>query len=294
MIIVKLMGGLGNQMFQYAFGKHLATKNKTELKLDTTFLLDRTPPKNEHFVFRNYDLSIFNINEQFATIEEINKYTKRTSNVFLDKTLNKLLGTKKSYVKDLKLHFLPKHLTISKNVYIEGYWQSEKYFKSISDELRQKDFVFKEPLMEISESLMQQIRSVNAVCVNVRRGDFVTNSFHGTMGSDYYKKAENLLIKKYTDLEIFVFSDEIDWCEENLNFSVPTHFISHKYAGNKFQDYLRLMSACKHFIIPNSSFAWWAVWFSLNPNKMVIAPKQWVNDSKYSVSDLIPNSWIQL
>lgn len=293
MIIVKLMGGLGNQMFQYAFGKYLAIKNNTELKLDTSFLLDRSP-KKEHFVYRDYDLSIFNIDVPFATEEEVISYTKRTSNPFLEKILTKVLGTKKSYTKDMELHFLAKHLNAPKDSYLEGYWQSEKYFEEISDILKQNDFSFKTPLMSNSKELNQKIEAANAVCINVRRGDFVTNSFHGAMGVDYYAQAEKILLDKYSDVEFFVFSDEIDWCKENLKFDVPTTYVSHEYAGKKFQDYLRLMAACKHFIIPNSSFAWWAVWLCSNDDKMVIAPKKWINDPNNSMNDLIPSSWIRI
>jgi len=293
MIIVKLMGGLGNQMFQYAFGKYLATKNNTDLKLDTSFLLDRTPQK-KHFVFRDYDLSIFNIDEQFSTTKEVNKLAGRTGNTVLDNKLNKLLNTKKSHIKDMSMEFNSAHLDIEDNTYIEGYWQSEKYFQEITHQLKNNFFTFKNPLTEKSVSLLNKIEKSNAVCINIRRGDFVTNSFHGAMGVDYYNEAEKILLQKHENLEFFIFSDDIEWCKNNLNFSVPTTFIGHEYAGHKFQDYLRLMSACKHFIIPNSSFAWWAVWFSSNIKKTVIAPKIWINNPPNPVDHLIPKDWIRI
>ncbi|NQX96291.1 MAG: alpha-1,2-fucosyltransferase [Flavobacteriales bacterium] len=293
MIIVKLMGGLGNQMFQYAFGKYLATKNDTELKLDTTFLLDRTPQK-KHFVFRDYDLSIFNIDEQFSTSKETHSLVNRTGNSTIDRNLNKLLSTKKSYVKDMGLKFKPNHLSILDNTYIEGYWQSEKYFHEISNQLKQNCFTFKSSLSKISAPLIDKITNSNSVCINIRRGDFVVNSFHGALGVSFYKEAEKILLQENKDLEFFIFSDDIEWCENNLKFSVPTTFIGHEFAGHKFQDYLRLMSACKHFIIPNSSFAWWAVWFSSNTNKIVIAPKNWINNPPDPVDDLVPKDWIRI
>ena len=293
MIIIKLMGGLGNQMFQYAFGKSLAIKNNIELKLDTSFLLDRTPHK-KHFVFRDYDLSIFNVDAIFATEKEVKELTQRTSSPFVDRILNQSIGFKKSYIKDMGLVFNSTHLTIKDNAYLEGYWQSEKYFSEISLDLKQFFFTYRSLLETKAKTLINRINGVNAVCVNVRRGDFVINSFHGTMGVDYYMKAEKMLLEKYEGLEFFVFSDDIDWCKENLHFKSLTTFVGHEYAGHKFQDYLRLMSACKHFIIPNSSFAWWAVWLSTYSNKMIIAPKNWINNPPNSVDDLIPKDWIRI
>ena len=293
MIIVKLMGGLGNQMFQYAFGKYLATKHNTELKLDTSFLLDRTPQK-KHFVFRDYDLSIFNIDEQFSTTKEVNKLVSRTGNTSIDNKLNKLLNTKKSHIKDMSMEFNAAHLNIEDNTYLEGYWQSEKYFQKISRQLKNNLFTFKNPLTQQSSVLLNKIEQSNSVCINIRRGDFVTNSFHGAMGVDYYNEAEKILLQKHENLELFIFSDDIEWCENNLNFSVPTTFVGHEFAGHKFQDYLRLMAACKHFTIPNSSFAWWAVWFSSNPEKTVIAPKNWINNPPNPVDHLIPKNWIRI
>lgn len=288
------MGGLGNQMFQFAFGKYLAIKNNTELKFDLNFLLDRSPKTNPTFVNRDYDLSIFNINESIASKEEIKKLKNRTDSLIADKIANKLLGNKKSYFKENEFHFSEDHLKISDNSYIEGYWQSEKYFLAISNELRNHYFTFKSPLSEKSEILSTKIKQSNSVCINVRRGDFVTNPVHGTMGIEYYSEGEEILLFKYKDLEMFVFSDEIDWCRKNLKFKSSVTFVSHEYAGEKFQDYLRLMSTCKQFIIPNSSFAWWAVWLCLNPDKTVIAPKKWFNYEAWNTIDLIPQTWIRL
>ena len=130
--------------------------------------------------------------------------------------------------------------------------------------------------------------------MNVRRGDFVNNDFHGTMGLDYYLKSLDVLNSKLdAELKIFVFSDDIEWCIDNLKFDYATEFIGHSYKGVKFSSYLYLMQACKYFIIPNSSFAWWAAFLSDYSNKIVIAPKNWFNND-LNTSDLIPDSWIRI
>jgi hypothetical protein len=292
MIIVGLSGGMGNQMFQYAFARCLAHRRQTELKLDLSFFKNQPPAETGH-VFRNYDLDIFAIDENFATEEEVFRLRSRFHHTLLDKIANKIVGVKKSCVREPHFQFSESAYQSSDNVYLSGYWQTEKYFSAIRS-LIQSDFTFKEPMTNNATELLSQILSKNSVCVNVRRGDFVTNSFHGSYGPSYFSEAERIMESKVADPTYFVFSDEIEWCRANLQFNNPTVFVSHEFAGRKFQDYLRLMSACKHFIIPNSSFAWWAVWFNENPVKTVIAPAAWFSDTNINTNDLVPADWIRI
>lgn len=293
MIVTKLKGGLGNQMFQYAFGKKLAVKYNTVLKLDTSFLLDRTPQK-KFFVFRDYDLDIFNLKAEIATNNETVALTKRVPIVIIDKILNKLIGAKSSYIIEPHYHFSERCNSAPDNSYLEGYWQSEKYFISIRELLKRDDFTFKYSLSEKAKFLANQILNCESVCVNIRRTDFVITDFHGTCKPEYYKMGEEIICSKITKPQYFIFSDEIDWCRENIKFDGLVTYVGHEYAGIKFQDYLRLMSMCKHFIIPNSSFAWWAVWLNEVTDKIVIAPKKWFNDSSWNINDLKPKEWIAI
>ena len=292
MIIVKLGGGLGNQMFQYAFAKYLSLKHTTVLKVDTKELNKRTNP-SKSFVFRNYDLDIFNLKIEVASQQEVNKF-KRLPFRLPDKILSKLIGYKKGYIAEPHFHFSERCFAAPGNSYLEGYWQSEKYFSSINETLRINDFSFKQQIGSNTQELMSQIDNCNAVCLNVRRGDFVTNSFHGTCSIQYFKKAAELITAQINNPHFFVFSDEIEWCKENLRLNNHTTYVGHEYAGNKFQDYLRLMAACKHFIIPNSSFAWWAVWLNTNKQKIVIVPKNWFSDKTINTTDLMQSGWIVL
>jgi Glycosyl transferase family 11 len=292
MIIVKLMGGLGNQMFQYAFGRYLAEKHRAELKLDTRFLLDRTPRKG-HRIFRNYDLDIFRVQENFATEQEVFHLSQRSKNPFLDKVLNKILGLKRSYLLEPHFHFSETAYNAPDNIYLAGYWQAEKYFAPVQTIIRE-DFTYKNEMSIPAKDLLAQIKSTNSVCVNVRRGDFVTNPFHGAFGVNYFQQADKIIRQKIADPAYFIFSDDIEWCKENLQFLAPSVFVTHRFAGEKFQDYLRLMSACNHFIIPNSSFAWWAVWLNEHRDKIVIAPEKWFNDPRYDTKDLAPSGWIRI
>jgi hypothetical protein len=286
MIITELMGGMGNQMFQYALGRHLSLKNDTPLQLDAGYLLDRRP--REGFVFRNYDLDIFNVDVQFAS--------KRISDTYgvyrgrISSRLNKIFFKPLRYKKEANMRFDPQLLNESDNLYLSGFWQSEKYFSSIEEVIR-NDFNFRTPISKNARELQQKIRGTNSVCLNVRRGDFVSNPVHGTMGTDYYSQAVSSLKGDIGEPVVFVFSDEIEWCKDNLRIESETHFVTHEYAGHKFRDYLELMSSCKNFIIPNSSFAWWGAWLSTFENKIIIAPKVWFQDSSLNFQDVVPENW---
>lgn len=289
MIVVELMGGLGNQMFQHALARHLAIKNKAELVFDIDFLLDRSP--RENFVYRDFDLGIFNIQENFAYRRISKNYgTLKSSkkNVF-----EKLFIPRLKYIREERFDFNPEVLESGNNIYLHGYWQSEKYFKQIESTIRQ-DFTFKSKLSETARLIGDRILASNAVCVNVRRGDFLTNPILGTVGINYYNSAINYLTSQVLSPTIFVFSDEIEWCRENLKFDFETVYVSHEYAGEKFKDYLQLMILCKHFIIPNSSFAWWAAWLCANPDKIVIAPEVWFQSGNWNYQDILPEKWIKL
>ena len=293
MIVVKLMGGMGNQMFQYAFGRKLAHENKVPLYLDLQFLLDRTP--RENFVFRDYDLDIFNLDVPILTTEEREVFFRPPS--FLERLLGRNASVSK--VQEEGPTFDHKYLLKGTKIYAEGYWQSERYFEGITDELN-RSFTFKNPLNDLQQQLHSDITETNSVCMNFRRTDYVnlkgSSETHGVTGMSYYSKAVEFLKKHVGDFHLFVFSDDIEWCRENVDFKLPTTFVGHEYKGVKFAAYLQLMSSCKHFIIPNSSFAWWAAWLSKQENKVVIAPQKWFEnaDLQNQSQDIIPESWIKM
>lgn len=289
MIIVRLIGGLGNQMFQYAFGKALAKKHGAELKIDTSFLTNKAI-KGEHFVQRNYSLDIFNIDEKQASTTEVNHLTKHVNNDFVNNLLNRAFGYKKSYIKEPHYHFSQLMLNVPDNILAEGYWQSEKYFADATAELRIA-FTFRKPPVEACVPLVQEIDQSESVCVHVRRGDFLTNSNHGFCGLPYYKEAEGIMRSKLKDPRYFVFSDEIEWCRENMGFLPGAIFVSKDLAGYKDQDHLRMMSHCKHFIIPNSSFAWWAAWLGKRHDSIVTAPDHWYKAAPI-IKDVYQDNWI--
>lgn len=254
MIIASLQGGLGNQMFQYAFGKALSLRHRTELKLDTRSLSKGIPP-------RKYELNIFEITEKFAPP--------------LSYWLSKIT---KTYVNERDLDgSIP---NASNNLYLDGYWQSEDYFKDYKQEIR-NIFKFKKTKNLPSES----------VSIHVRRTDYVDRKGRAPIigcSLNYYHKAMAFIYSKIKNPIFYVFSDDIDWCKNNINFS------GFKFHYSSTPDDLRLMSLCKHNIVANSSFSWWGAWLNQNPNKIVVAPDPWFNTTEGWRREIVLNSWIKI
>lgn len=286
------MGGLGNQMFQYALGRQLAYIHKTTLKLDTFDLLDRHPRRKNH-IYRNYDLSTFNIKAEFATKAEVKRFTvPRTNNKYIY-YLKNLIRRHHNIVKQRHFHFDESILSVPDWSYLEGMWQSEKYFSNVESIIRE-DFSLDFALSSEAVKMADKIESSMSICLHLRRGDFVANPVHGTCSLRYYYRAIEYIANKVKDPHFYIFSDDIKWCKENLQINHPSTLMMHDFAGEKFKYDLKLMISCKHLIISNSTFGWWAAWLNPNPDKILIAPKQWFQNPEVDTSDLIPEAWIRL
>lgn len=291
MIIIRLKGGMGNQMFQYAFGLRLAQQLNTDLKLDLSSLLDRS---KGDFVYRNYDLSIFKIDPSFVHAPTFLKFIYQFKSTWVTRQIRKAVLRKGQFHKETDFHFQQEFLISAKNNSIyEGWFQSPEYFAGIESTIRDQ-FSFREDIIPESRELRNQIKRTNSICLNVRRTDFLKVDTLNTTDKNYFFKAADHLADMLPNPVFFVFSDDLDWCKENLLLPYPVQFVDHEHKGNKFGNYLQLMIACKHFIIPNSSFAWWAVWLNQESEKMVVAPKLWFNDPAVDTSDLIPKDWIRI
>jgi len=295
MIIVKLQGGLGNQMFQYAIGRKLSILNKTELKLDLNFLLDRTPRPN--FTYRDYNLNIFNLKVEFATQEQIKPFVNYPDNKIKRKIYTYLfLGKNNKYINEKQPTCEPDIFKLTGNIYLDGYWQTEKYFSDIKNILY-NDFTIKIPQDKKNQEIAEIIKNSNSVSIHIRRGDYIENkqtyNVHGVCDLDYYNNCINLLLKQIENPHFFIFSDDHQWATENLKLDYPITFVDHNDGSKNYED-LRLMSQCKHNIIANSSFSWWGAWLNQNPDKIVYAPQKWFNDSSKNTKDLIPDQWIKV
>ncbi len=285
MIITRLIGGLGNQMFQYAAGRALALANSCQLKLDiSTF---------DYYALRRYELNLLNINAEIANPEDIALLAG--SQFRLARVVRRKLKWRKKthFVERKDFSFDPVFLSLTQPAYLDGYWQSYKYHECYAVQIRD-ELTFNTPLSGKNLKVAEQIVRTNSVSVHIRRGDYVSNPgtarIHGSVGVNYYDDAIRRICHEVTAPVFFVFSDDLTWAQNNLRLRNNATFVSHNCGKSSFED-MRLMSLCKHNIIANSSFSWWGAWLNRNPEKMVIAPKRWLNIESLSTTDLIPNTW---
>lgn len=287
------MGGLGNQMFQYAAGRALSTHYGTKLFLDTGWFLcaAASRPGAE----RSFMLDKFNIQARIVNKKWGYKVYEHENDILLIKLDLFKLKTFTLFSEKVNMPFQDKiFMNENKNIYLDGYWQTEKYFKGISNEIR-KEFSLRKPLKEQDEIIVHEIRDANSVSIHIRRGDYAnyghTKKFHGIIPIQHYKKCVTYFLETIKNPIFYIFSDDPEWCMDNLDLKINKKIISNSERSP--QEDMILMSGCKHHIIANSSFSWWAAWLNANQSKIVIAPKQWVSSSNENFADIIPESWLK-
>ena len=299
MIVVGLMGGLGNQLFQYAAGRRLSLILDTELRLDLSFLHQRNVPG---LTYRPYLLDAFNIEGRPIEGEELEAFlAKGTSGWKL--TLNDLamktvghhpFRNRRKFV-ERDRNFEPEVLALPDDRYLNGYFQSERYFQDIRGTLL-KELSIKMDMDQKNREMAMRIGENVSVGIHVRRGDYYSNpnakAVHAVDLSDYYRRAVPFIKERVGNCHFFVFSDEPEWAMDNLDLGKECTVVDVNTPEQPVQD-LRLMSLCQHFIIANSSFSWWGAWLSQNPDKIIIAPKRWFLDDR-NVKDRCPEEWIRI
>lgn len=292
MIIVKLMGGLGNQMFQYATGSALAKRLNTQLVLDITGYDNMHPDDTP----RHYELDCFALNTELASEEALSRVRPAGEQAGLRDRLARQLSSKGpifSYSED-PLQSPSQFKNLRNNTYLIGWWQDEAYFKSIRSQLA-KEF---KPLKRsaVCKKIEKEILATEeSVSLHVRRGDYVSNKnankHHGLAPLDYYKTSIQEFSQKMKNPVFYIFSDDIAWCKKNIK-AKNIVFVENTAAG--YED-MYLMSLCKHNIIANSSFSWWGAWLNTNEKKIVIAPKVWFqNTESNNATDIVPSEWKRL
>lgn len=286
-VVVGLSGGLGNQLFQYAAGRSLSLKLGVGLVLDASWF--------QGYSDRAYGLDAFAIRAKIYS-----------GSIFLPGWINRLgcrLTRKWAHKKfgvpiyrEPHFQFDEMYSQLEHPVYLEGFWQSERYFLS-HKEIISDDLKLKAAVSDRFKVIANQIQSSNSICVHIRRGDYVINSvasqMHGLCSLDYIYQGVRKVSKDLAQPYCFIFSDEPEWARNNLKLDIPFLVVDVAKPDEAYID-LVLMSQCKHFVIANSSFSWWAAWLSDSPLKRVVAPKKWFVSSEKCIDDLIPNSWMKL
>lgn len=285
MVIAQLKGGLGNQMFQYAAARRVAIIHDVALKFDLSFL----EADAVHHTKRYFELHKLHINAKIATRQEIQAIKKqRWKNLF-----------RPVWIKDRGVDDFAKKITRCRDqVFLDGYWQSEEYFKPVSAIIRE-ELTFKQPLEDgYFLNIQHRIESSESMSLHFRRGDYVedskSNKYHGICSIDYYHQAVRKIAEKVTNPVLFIFSDDIEWVKAHFKSKYPIVFI--EQSDQELHSDFRLMLLCKHNIIANSSYSWWAAWLNENEGKTVIAPRKWYEDqrSQNRATNILPEEWIKL
>ena len=291
MIVTRLNGGLGNQLFQYAMGRRTAEVTGQTLKLDTE--------KFKTCSLRNYRLIHFNIEATIATQEDkrrLHILRRQDPLALFHYLLDKLRPAHlRRIIRETNFHFQPALRNINGPAYLDGDWQSPEYFKGAEGQLR-REFTLCSPLDHQDCAAEQEIQATNhSVAIHIRRGDLVSdptsNEIHGTVSMDYYNRAIEELLQKLNTPKFFLFSDDPKWAIQNLpKEKIQLRPIDHNGPEKDYAD-LHLMSQCQHHIIANSTFSWWGAWLARKPNKRVFYPTPWFKNSPNNTTDLFPVEW---
>ncbi|HWV86432.1 MAG TPA: alpha-1,2-fucosyltransferase [Capillimicrobium sp.] len=292
MITVRLMGGLGNQMFQFAAGRALALRRGVPLRLDLGWFADQPPQDTP----RAYELHVF------ALDDEVDKAVvplpePRTRLQLARARLADALRRSPNVIRQRGPGFDPAVLDAPDGAHLVGYWQSERYFADAAAVLRGHDFQPRAPLGADAARIRDEIAAApGAVSVHVRRGDYLTNPhaqrYHGVLGVDYYARAVEIVAQRAAQPRLFVFSDDPDWCAANLDLGVPATIVGPGEGRAAWEDML-LMSACRHHVIANSSFSWWGAWLAPGDDAVVVAPERWVLDPSDDFSAVYAAGWVR-
>ena len=287
-VIANICGGLGNQLFCYVAARRLCAVNHFPLKLDIV-----SGFKKDQYQ-REYLLHQFNIQAEIASaIESFDYAGGRFFRKLLKKANPFIKFENRFYIKEESPYYLDsKILTLKPNcsLYMEGYWHSEKYFKDIEHIIR-SDLKIIAPHEPLAIQEAEQIKNVqNPVCLGIRQFQEVTKpGAHLVLPLEYYLKAIAKIAEQIANPHFFIFCNDQKWAEAHLQLSYPHTFITAKLENDRAYEDLWLMSLCRHFIIPNSTYHWWGAWLSENKNKIVIAPEK-----GFYNRDIIPDGWLKM
>lgn len=289
---VKLRGGLGNQMFEYACARSLQIKyKKCGILLDIDEL---QTDRNREFGLRHFILckeAFVYTGNKYNNISRKNNSLIRLSMKTIPKVTYKILRHKNVFLWDCD-EYINIKLDDLKDAYLYGYFQSIKYFNDVQEVIR-RDFTFSEEIPRADKNLSFLLSKKNSVCVHMRFGDYLQkeNSYLQICTPEYYNTAIKNMLKKFDMAKFFIFSDDINMAKHNINNELLSYCVFVSGKRNDFQD-LQLMSMCNNFIISNSTFSWWAQYLSCSKDKTVVAPKKWKKNE--TSRDIYMDDWILL
>lgn len=282
-VTIRLLGGLGNQMFQYAAGRSLAHRHGARLRLDPSYI--------GFEAHREFALDTLSIEAK------VSRRRKVPAAVFdrtvIDERIARLRFAAR-IERERKHTFNPEFEQAPANAYLIGYWQCERYFAPVAEEIRAE---FRpRSLSAVARETAAQIEAApSSVAVHVRRGDYIsnteTNRLLGVCSAGFYERAAEVVGQRCGDATFWVFSDDPDWCAENLRLPGETTIVSGRTAAHED---LHLMTLCHHNIIANSSFSWWGAWLGERESSVVVAPKKWFDEIPVDYSEIVPERWCRI
>ncbi|OIQ45324.1 MAG: alpha-1,2-fucosyltransferase [Roseobacter sp. MedPE-SW] len=280
MITTRLHGRLGNQMFQYAAARALAHRLGCGVALDGR----GAELRGEGVLTRVFDLPL----------SAAPKLPPLKQHAPLRYGLWRGLGLAPRFRRERGLGYNTAFETWEDGCYLHGYWQSERYFAEIADLIR-ADFTFPDFSNRQNAEMAARIMEDNAISLHVRRGDYVALSAHVLCDQAYYEAALTRLLEGLPQdaPTVYVFSDDPDWAKANLPLPCKKVVVDFNGPDTDFED-MRLMTLCRHNIIGNSSFSWWAAWLNSNPQKRVAGPAKWFGNPKLSNPDILPPQWLKV
>ncbi|MFM2306412.1 MAG: hypothetical protein RLZZ367_1081 [Bacteroidota bacterium] len=297
MIIVKIFQGLGNQLFQYSYARALELNRGCQVKLDNTYYnLYSEIILHGYTVKRHYGLNRFNIKEDLASLAEIEQVKNNTGSNRVTRFINRKLNEsapyyRKQYVKELDTVYDPNLLNVKSNCYVEGYFASEMYFKK-HREILLNELTLKNQASAQNAEVIKRMEDSESVCISIRRTDFLANPLHNVCTDQYYRDGLKTMADLVKNMKVFIFSDDNEYVMRNFDIPFEHEFVTHNYPD--FYEDLRLITHCKHHVIPNSTFSWWGAWLSRYKDKKVVAPRIWLNSDTIDYSTVLPEEWVKI
>jgi len=290
-VFCRIDGGFGNQLFQYAAARSLADRLGVDLALDLRLL--------EINDSRKFELDRYQIRAEIATDKELahlpNSRSTRLGRIFSNLSLAFPEFISYPIIWQRSVEYDLRFLKIKKPIFLVGYWQTEQYFYwnrfRLINDLQPNESLYSD------NALRRCIEGTVSVALHIRRGDYISNSaaasVHGLCDKQYYTNAVQYMIDALKDIQLFIFSDDTEWVRGNLEFAVPCIIVDAQHGSSTLFDF-EMMRSCKHHIISNSTYSWWAAWLAEHSNQIVIAPKQWFKNKALNAQDLVPARWVRL
>jgi hypothetical protein len=285
-LIIQMMGGLGNQLFQYALGRRLQIERNANVRFDL-------------IQFNQHNERALNLKKYRTHLTEVSPIDRMALRLSFGRTVSRVAALLKPIARpflferyfDPHAGFQPHVMDLAGRWYLSGWWQSPKYFQSIRPTILQ-EFQPADPLCATDAELLKKIDDSNSVCVHIRRGDYVTNPKYSKefkcQSAEYYGGCMREMEDRLTRPRFYIFSDDPKWARENITGDVV--YVDHHDGSSDYID-LHLMSRCRHFITANSTFSWWAAWLATCPEKKVIVPDIWRLPAQGPPPDLVPADW---